>query len=49
MEAGIILEEFSNADKLGVRYMNVIAVGDSSVYARIREEVPVWGPFVKKK
>ena len=48
MEADIILEGFREADKHGVRYMNVIADGNSSVYARIREEVPVWGCHVKK-
>ena len=48
MEADIIVEGFGKADNHGVRYMNVIADGDSSVYARIREEVPVWGCHVKK-
>ena len=28
--------------------MTLIADGDSSVYARIREDVSVWGEFVKK-
>ena len=48
MEADIIIEGFLKAGKLGIRYMSIIADGDSSVYARIREEVPVWGCHVKK-
>ena len=28
--------------------MNVIGDGDSSIYARIKEEVSVWGAYVKK-
>lgn len=49
MEADIIIEGFKQAeDKHGLRYMTVIGDGDSSVYAKIRQEVPGWGPHVKK-
>ena len=48
MEADIILEGFLKANEYGVRYMTIIADGDSSTYARIQEEVPVWGRQVKK-
>ena len=44
----LLCKVFLNADKYGVRYMTLIADGDSSVYARIREDVSVWGEFVKK-
>ena len=49
MEADIIVEGFQQAeDKYGLRYMRLIADGDSSVYASIQEQVPVWGRHVKK-
>ena len=48
MEADIILEGFLKANEYGVRYMTIIADGDSSTYARIQEEVPVCGRHVKK-
>ena len=48
MESDLIFEGFLIADKLGVRYMNVIGNGDSSVYVCIREEVSVWDTYVKK-
>ena len=48
MEADIIVEGFLNANKHGVRYMTIIADGDSSVFARIKEEVPIWGQSVQK-
>ena len=48
MEADIIVEGFLKANEYGVRYMTIIADGDSSTYARIQEEVPVWGRHVKK-
>ena len=48
MEADIILEGFLKANEYGVRYMTVIADGDTSTYACIQEEVPVWGRHVKK-
>jgi hypothetical protein len=35
-------------NKLGVRYMQVTADGDSSVYANIIKNVPVWGQYVEK-
>ena len=50
MEADIIVEGFQNAEKQhGLRYINVVADGDSSVFAKIQEKVPVWGRRVKKK
>ena len=48
MEADIILEGFLKANDYGVRYMNIIADGDSSVFAKVREEVPIWGSQVTK-
>ena len=48
MEADIIVEEFLKANEYGIRYMTLIADGDSSTYAKIQEEVPVWGAHVKK-
>ena len=35
--------------KYGIRYMQIIADGDSSVYASlIKKKLPVWGPHVQK-
>ena len=48
MEADIIVEGFLKANEYGVRYMTLIADGDSSTYAKIQEEVPVWGAHVQK-
>ena len=49
MEADIIVEGFSVAEsKYGLRYMNMVADGDSSVFARIQQEVPIWGLYVNK-
>ena len=49
MESDMILEGFLEAESVhGVRYMRVIADGDSSVYAKVTENVPVWGAYVKK-
>ncbi|ESO82752.1 hypothetical protein LOTGIDRAFT_155770 [Lottia gigantea] len=49
MEADVIVEGFMNAEKdHGVRYMRLVADGDSSVYARIQKTVPIWGPHVTK-
>ncbi|CAG2237024.1 unnamed protein product [Mytilus edulis] len=49
MESDILVEGFKQAEKVhGLRYMQLIADGDSSVYAKIQEEVPVWGKFVTK-
>ncbi|XP_050390274.1 uncharacterized protein LOC126809647 [Patella vulgata] len=49
MEADVIVEAFSKAEHdHSVRYMRLIADGDSSVFARIQETVPVWGPYVTK-
>jgi hypothetical protein len=50
MEADIIVEGFQEAEvKHNLRYLYVIADGDSSVYAKIQEEVPIWGVHVMKK
>ena len=49
MESDIILEGFLNCEsKYGVRYMYMIGDGDSSVYATIQQQVPVWGAHVTK-
>lgn len=49
MESDIIVEGFKEAERIhGVRYMTLIADGDSSVYAHIQEEVPIWGKHVSK-
>ena len=49
MEAHIILEGFLNCEsKHGVRYMRFIGDGDSSVFARLQENVPVWGKAIQK-
>jgi hypothetical protein len=49
MEADIIVSAFLEAEKThGVRYMRLIGDGDSSVYAKIQENVPVWGKYVTK-
>jgi hypothetical protein len=49
MEADVIVEGFQAAEsKHGIRYMRLIADGDSSVYARIQEQVPEWGAHVAK-
>ncbi|CAC5417646.1 unnamed protein product [Mytilus coruscus] len=50
MESDVILQGFLEAErKPGVRYMRVVGDGDSSVFAKIREEVPGWGRSVKKE
>jgi hypothetical protein len=47
MESDIILEGFQVCEKkYGVRYMQMIAVGDSSVYATIIKNIPNWCPHV---
>jgi len=49
MEADIIVEGFLQAESThGLRYMQLIADGDSSVFARIQQQVPVWGRHVTK-
>ncbi|XP_076081060.1 uncharacterized protein LOC143051967 [Mytilus galloprovincialis] len=50
MESDVILQGFLEAEKKhGVRYMRIVGDGDSSVFAKIREEVPGWGRSVKKE
>ncbi len=49
MEADLILEGFLEAEKVhGVRYMNFVGDGDSSVYPTLVQNVPVWGQAIKK-
>ncbi|CAC5388503.1 unnamed protein product [Mytilus coruscus] len=48
MESDIIVEGFLKANDHGVRYMEIIGDGDSSVTAKIMEIVPVWVCHVKK-
>ena len=49
MEADIILEGFLEAEKVhGVRYMNFVGDGDSSVYPTLVQNVPVWGHDIRK-
>jgi hypothetical protein len=49
MEADIIVDGFLSAETThGVRYMRLVGDGDSSVYAKIMEQVPVWGAHVAK-
>ena len=37
------------AEKMhGLRYMWLVGDGDYSVYAKIHEEIPVWGSHVQK-
>lgn len=50
MESDIILEGFLETEsKHGLRYMRLVGDGDSSVFAKIREEVPNWGRYVVKE
>jgi hypothetical protein len=49
MESDIIVEGFQDAEKKhGLRYMRMIADGDSSTFASIQNTVPVWGKDVQK-
>ncbi|XP_053403226.1 uncharacterized protein LOC128558323 [Mercenaria mercenaria] len=49
MESDIILTGFLEAESVhGVRYTKIIADGDSSVYAKLQENVPVWGRNIVK-
>ena len=48
METDIILEGFLQAEKKhGVRYLQFVGDGDSSVYPALLEQVP-WGRSIKK-
>ena len=50
MESDIIVEWFQCSEsKHGVRYMRIVDVGDSSVFAKIKEEVPVWGGMFRRR
>ena len=50
MEPDILLSLFLQAEKIhGVRYTTLIGDGDSSVLATLRDNVPIWGPDIKKK
>ena len=49
MEAGIIIEGFTNADNYGLRYIHFVGDGDSRVHARIiLQDVTIWGAFCSK-
>ena len=49
MESDILVEGFRQAETThGVRYMQLIGDGDSSVLSSIHERVPVWGRYVRK-
>lgn len=49
METDIIVEGFLQAEKVhGVRYMEFIGDGDSSVYPSLLQNVPGWGYAIKK-
>ena len=50
MESDIILESFLAAEKQhGVRYINFIGDGDSSVYPTLVSNVPGWGYSIKRQ
>ena len=49
MEADIILEGFLECEsKYGLRYLNIIADGDSSVMANLIDKGPHWCKYIKK-
>lgn len=49
METDIIVEGFREAEsKYGLRYTTFIGDGDSSVYASLVTQVPVWGHAIQK-
>ena len=49
METDIVLEGFLQAEKVhGVRYMEFIGDGDSSVYPSLLQNVPGWGYAIRK-
>jgi len=49
MEVDVIVDGFRKAVSVhGVKYMRIIADGDSIVFASIQESVPVWGRHVSK-
>ena len=48
-ESDIILERFKQSEEVhGVRYIQFIGDGDSSVYITLVQCVPVWGRFIEK-
>ena len=50
MESDLILEGFLAAEKQhGVRYINFVGDGDSSVYPTLVLNVPGWGYSIKKQ
>ena len=50
MESDIIVEGFNLAEEqYGVSYTKFIGDGDSSVLARLREDVKVWGREIEKQ
>ena len=49
MESDIILEGFLKAERThGVRYTRFVGDGDSSIFPTLRQNVPLWGPDIKK-
>lgn len=49
MESDIILEGFCQAEEVhGVRYVQFIGDGDSSVYPTLLQQVPGWGRYIEK-
>ncbi len=49
MEPDIILSGFKEAERVhGLRYINFIGDGDSSVYPTLIQGVPGWGRYIKK-
>jgi len=49
MESDVILEGFLNCEsKHGVRYMRIIADGDSSTFSKLQEHIAVWGTDIRK-
>jgi len=50
MEPDIILEGFKVAEQQhGIRYINFIGDGDSSVHSTLVSGVPGWGYFIQKQ
>lgn len=49
MESDILLEGFLEAERVhGVRYINFVGDGDSSVHTTLIQRVPGWGHAIKK-
>ena len=48
METDILIEGFKQAERHGLRYIEFIGDGDSSVYPTLLSQVPVWGHAIRK-